>query len=74
MAKKKPRRLRRLVRRHLRRPQEAEPEPLTSRMRMSHAMLINLLARGGDAFAHVRTLIEDSTPTAPPNCAWPAPP
>ena len=40
--------------------QEAEPEPLTSRMRMTHAMLINLLARGGDAFTHARTLIEDS--------------
>nr|WP_199044255.1 DEAD/DEAH box helicase [Glycomyces salinus] len=40
--------------------QEAEPEPLTSRMRMTHAMLINLLARGGDAFAHTRALIEDS--------------
>jgi superfamily II RNA helicase len=39
---------------------DAPPEPLTSRMRMSHAMLINLLARGGDAFTNARTLIEDS--------------
>ncbi|WP_347177425.1 DUF3516 domain-containing protein [Glycomyces sp. L485] len=39
---------------------EAQPEPLTSRMHMSHAMLINILARGGDAFSHVRDLIEDS--------------
>nr|BFF25859.1 hypothetical protein GCM10025732_38240 [Glycomyces mayteni] len=29
-------------------------------MRMTHAMLINLLGRGGDTFNHVRTLIEDS--------------
>ncbi|WP_026924712.1 DEAD/DEAH box helicase [Glycomyces arizonensis] len=39
---------------------EAEPEPLTSRMRMSHAMLVNMLARPGGAFDHVRHLIEDS--------------
>ncbi|WP_344490952.1 DEAD/DEAH box helicase [Glycomyces endophyticus] len=39
---------------------EAAPEPLVSRMRMTHAMLINLLGRGGDTFNHVRTLIEDS--------------
>ncbi|HEU5127239.1 MAG TPA: DUF3516 domain-containing protein [Glycomyces sp.] len=39
---------------------EAEPEPLTSRMHMSHAMLVNILARPGDAFTHVRRLIEDS--------------
>lgn len=39
---------------------EAEPEPLNSRMRMSHAMLVNLLARPGDAFDHVRGLIEGS--------------
>src|SRR5690606_224205 len=36
------------------------PEPLTSRMHMSHAMLVNILARPGDAFTHVRRLIEDS--------------
>jgi superfamily II RNA helicase len=39
---------------------EAPPEPLQSRMRMTHAMLINLLARPGNTFEHVRTLIEDS--------------
>nr|WP_026931671.1 DEAD/DEAH box helicase [Glycomyces tenuis] len=39
---------------------EAEPEALTSRMRMSHAMLVNVLARGGNAFDHVRGLIEGS--------------
>nr|WP_211116849.1 DEAD/DEAH box helicase [Glycomyces buryatensis] len=38
----------------------AEPEALTSRMHMSHAMLINLLARPGNTFNHIRTLIEDS--------------
>ncbi len=39
---------------------EAAPEPLNSRMRMSHAMLINLLARDGNTFDHVRRLIEGS--------------
>ncbi|GAB3233935.1 DEAD/DEAH box helicase [Glycomyces halotolerans] len=39
---------------------EAQPEPLTSRMHMSHAMLVGLLARLGDTFAHVRRLIEHS--------------
>ncbi|WP_100444419.1 DEAD/DEAH box helicase [Glycomyces xiaoerkulensis] len=39
---------------------EANPEPLTSRMHMNHAMLINLLARPGSAFDHTRHLIEDS--------------
>ena len=29
----------------------AEPEPLVSRMRVTHAMLLNVIARGGDPFA-----------------------
>ncbi len=41
----------------------AEPERLTSSMRMSHAMLLNVIGhsgerRGGDAFAEVRALVE----------------
>lgn len=38
----------------------AEPEPLTSSMQMTHAMLLNIIARGGDAFAVTRELIEAS--------------
>jgi superfamily II DNA or RNA helicase len=38
----------------------AEPERLTSSMRMSHALLLNVIGRGGDAFAAVRALVEDN--------------
>jgi superfamily II RNA helicase len=38
----------------------AEPEPLASRFRVSHAMLLNVIARPGDAFAHLRHLLEDN--------------
>lgn len=36
---------------------EAEPEALTSSMQITHAMLLNVIARGGDAFANARTLV-----------------
>jgi superfamily II RNA helicase len=39
---------------------EAEPERLTSHLRVSHAMLLNMIARGGDVFTAVRTLLEDN--------------
>lgn len=38
----------------------SEPEQLVSSMRMSHAMLLNVIGRGGDAFAEVRALVEDN--------------
>ncbi|WP_306233199.1 DEAD/DEAH box helicase [Agrococcus beijingensis] len=38
----------------------AEPEPLQSSMQVSHSMLLNVIGRGGDAFADVRQLIADS--------------
>jgi superfamily II RNA helicase len=36
------------------------PEPLESRMQVSAAMLINLIARGGDVFAIARALLTDN--------------
>jgi superfamily II RNA helicase len=39
---------------------DAEPETLTSSMQMTSAMLINVIARGGDAFANVRSLVFDN--------------
>jgi len=42
---------------------EAEPEPLASQMQMTAAMLINVIGRGGDAFRHVRGLIDQSFET-----------
>ncbi|WAB83211.1 DUF3516 domain-containing protein [Microcella daejeonensis] len=36
------------------------PEPLESRMRVSAAMLINIIARGGDVFEHARSLLTDN--------------
>jgi superfamily II RNA helicase len=39
---------------------EAEPETLTSSMQMTSAMLINVIARGGDAFANVYSLVFDN--------------
>src|SRR3954449_1252693 len=38
----------------------SEPEPLTSSFRVSHAMMLNVVARPGDAFAAVRHLLEDN--------------
>jgi superfamily II RNA helicase len=38
----------------------ADPEPLTSSFRVSHAMLLNVIARPGDAFARMRHLLTDN--------------
>jgi superfamily II RNA helicase len=38
----------------------AEPEPLTSSFKVSHAMLLNVIARPGDAFAAMRHLLTDN--------------
>ncbi|WP_203655868.1 DEAD/DEAH box helicase [Actinocatenispora rupis] len=38
----------------------ADPEPLTSQFRVSHAMLLNVIDRGGDPFAAMRHLLEDN--------------
>ncbi|NUT53847.1 MAG: DUF3516 domain-containing protein [Saccharothrix sp.] len=38
----------------------AEPEPLTSSFQVSHAMLLNVIGRPGDAFAAMRHLLEDN--------------
>ncbi|MGH1563719.1 DEAD/DEAH box helicase [Mumia sp. DW29H23] len=40
-----------------------QPEPLASRMRTTHAMVLNLVARPGDARAAVRSLVTDSHAT-----------
>ncbi|MEV0460753.1 DEAD/DEAH box helicase [Catellatospora methionotrophica] len=44
----------------------AEPEPLTSSFNVSHAMVLNVIERGGNAFANMRHLLTDNheTPTA----------
>ena len=39
---------------------EAEPEPLVSRMRVSHSMLLNVIAREGDAFEAMRRLLREN--------------
>ena len=39
---------------------DAEPETLHSSMQMTAAMLINVIGRGGDAFAHVHSLVFDN--------------
>ncbi|GAA2695217.1 MULTISPECIES: RNA helicase [Actinosynnema] len=39
---------------------DAEPEPLTSSFQVSHAMLLNVIGRPGDAFAAMRHLLEDN--------------
>jgi superfamily II RNA helicase len=39
---------------------EAEPERLTSHLEVSHAMLLNMIGRGGDVFTAVRSLLEDN--------------
>ncbi|HIS40139.1 MAG TPA: DUF3516 domain-containing protein [Candidatus Aphodovivens avistercoris] len=41
----------------------AEPETLTPHMRVSHSMVLALVARGGDAWSRVRELIEESAQT-----------
>ncbi|HET7302922.1 MAG TPA: DUF3516 domain-containing protein, partial [Segeticoccus sp.] len=38
----------------------AEPEPLVSRMRVSHSMLLNVIARPGDPFEAMRRLLRDN--------------
>jgi superfamily II RNA helicase len=38
----------------------ADPEPLTSSFKVSHAMLLNVIARPGDAFAAMRHLLTDN--------------
>ncbi len=43
----------------------AEPEPLVSRMRVSHAMLLNVIARDGDPFAAMRRLLRDNHEETP---------
>ncbi|MEO3930583.1 DUF3516 domain-containing protein [Micromonosporaceae bacterium B7E4] len=39
---------------------EAEPEPLLSSFQVSHAMLLNVISRPGDAFAAMRHLLTDN--------------
>src|SRR5690606_14921380 len=39
---------------------DAQPEPLVPQLQLSAAMLINVLARGGDALADVRSLVFDN--------------
>lgn len=39
---------------------EAEPEPLVSRMRVSHSMLLNVIEREGDPFESMRRLLRDN--------------
>lgn len=41
----------------------AEPEPLVSRMQITHAMILNVIARGQNPFAEVRDLIYGSHET-----------
>ncbi|PXY32314.1 DEAD/DEAH box helicase [Prauserella muralis] len=38
----------------------AEPEPLTSSFQVSHSMLLNVISRPGNAFEHMRHLLEDN--------------
>jgi superfamily II RNA helicase len=38
----------------------ADPEPLTSHFRVTHSMLLNVIARPGDAFAAMRRLLTDN--------------
>ena len=40
--------------------QNAQPEPLTSHFLVTHAMLLNVISRPGDAFAAMRHLLEDN--------------
>ena len=45
--------------------QTAQPEPLTSHFQVSHAMLLNVISRPGDAFAAMRHLLEDNHESRP---------
>ncbi|MFC4004502.1 DEAD/DEAH box helicase [Prauserella oleivorans] len=38
----------------------AEPEPLTSSFKVTHSMLLNVISRPGNAFEHMRHLLEDN--------------
>ena len=38
----------------------AEPEPLVPQLQLTAAMLINVIARGGDVFSNVRALVRDN--------------
>ncbi|WIA99613.1 RNA helicase [Curtobacterium sp. MCBA15_012] len=38
----------------------AEPEPMVSRMRITHAMVLSVVARGGSVFEDVRSLVFDN--------------
>ncbi len=38
----------------------AEPEPLVPQLRVTAAMLINVIARGGDVVGNVRSLVFDN--------------
>jgi superfamily II RNA helicase len=38
----------------------AEPERLTSHLTVTHAMVLNTIARGGDVFGNMRALLEDN--------------
>ena len=38
----------------------AEPEPLVSRMRVDHSMILNVVARQGDPFINLRKLLRDN--------------
>ncbi|GAA0924113.1 DEAD/DEAH box helicase [Pseudonocardia zijingensis] len=40
--------------------QNAQPEPLTSHFKVTHAMLLNVISRPGDAFTAMRHLLEDN--------------
>ena len=44
---------------------EADPEPLTSQFRVSHAMLLNVIARPGDAFEAMAHLLTDNDSDRP---------
>ncbi|MEJ1091486.1 DEAD/DEAH box helicase [Microbacterium istanbulense] len=39
---------------------DAEPETLTSHMQITSAMMLNVIARGGDVFGNVRALVYDN--------------
>jgi superfamily II RNA helicase len=39
---------------------EADPEPLTSSFKVTHAMVLNVIARPGDAFAAMKHLLTDN--------------
>lgn len=39
---------------------DAEPEPLVPQLQLTAAMLINVIARGGDVFANTRSLVFDN--------------